>query len=198
MDPETVSRHFLETGALLEGHFKLSSGLHSDRYLQCARVLQWPRRAEALGAALAETLRDARVETVLSPAMGGLIIGHEVGRGLGVRAIFAERVEGKFQLRRGFVLEKGERVAVIEDVVTTGKSTKEVLDLVRAEKAEPVVCGAIVDRRGAARRREEGDLAGLPLRALLTLEVATWEAASCPLCTVGQTMIAPGSRFMAK
>lgn len=198
MDAATVGRHFLETGALLEGHFKLSSGLHSDRYLQCARVLQWPDRAGALGAALAEKLRDANVQAVLSPAMGGLIIGHEVGRGLGVRALFAERVDGTFQLRRGFLLEKGERVAVIEDVVTTGKSTREVLDLVRDQKAEPVVCGAIVDRRGEARRREEEAIGGLPLRALLTLEVASWEAASCPLCTSGQTIIAPGSRFMAR
>jgi len=138
MTPADVRRHFGETGALLSGHFKLSSGLHSDRYLQCAKVLMWPGRADALGRALGALLRPFGGETVLSPALGGVIIGQEVGRALGVRALFTERVEGSFALRRGFSLEPGEKVTVIEDVVTTGKSTREVIAVSRAAGA--VVC----------------------------------------------------------
>ncbi len=197
MTPEDVRRHFEETGGLLTGHFKLSSGLHSDRYLQCAKVLQWPARADALGAALASKLEGRSARAVVSPAMGGLIIGQETGRGLGVRAIFAERVEGAFALRRGFALEPGERVAVIEDVVTTGKSTREVLELVRGAGAVPAACGAIVDRRGAERRGAEGSIDGIPFAALLVLEVPTWEPAACPLCAQGVPLNAPGSRYLA-
>ena len=189
-------RHFEETDALLTAHFKLSSGLHSDRYLQCAKVLQWPERARALGAALAERLGDLSPDVVVSPAMGGLIIGHEVGRGLGVRAIFTERVEGVFALRRGFALEPGERALVIEDVVTTGKSTREVLDLVRAAGAVPAACGAIVDRRSKELAAEGGSIGGVPLRTVLRLEVDAWEPARCPLCQTGVTIVAPGSRHL--
>lgn len=205
MTPEAVRRHFEETGALLAGHFRLSSGLHADRYLQCAKVLQHPDRAGALGAALAALLAPERPGVVVSPAMGGVVIGHEVGRGLGVRAIFAERVDGGFALRRGFALEEGERVAVVEDVVTTGKSTREVLDLLRQAGAVPVVCGSIVDRRAAAvggidRRdaaEKSGAVDGVPYRALLALEVPAWEAAACPLCARGEPLVAPGSRHLA-
>ncbi|MGZ5381295.1 MAG: orotate phosphoribosyltransferase, partial [Thermoanaerobaculia bacterium] len=138
MTEDEVRRHFSETGALLSGHFKLSSGLHSEAYLQCAKVLQWPERAGPLGAALASFLAPFRPSVVVSPAMGGVIIGHEAGRGLSVRAIFTERVDGEFTLRRGFALEPGDRVAVVEDVVTTGKSTREVLGVVRKAGAVPV------------------------------------------------------------
>jgi orotate phosphoribosyltransferase len=193
--PETVRRHFEETGALLTGHFKLSSGLHADRYLQCAKVLQHPDRAGALGAALAALLAPEKPDVVVSPAMGGVIIGHEVGRGLGVRAIFTERVDGAFALRRGFALERGERVAVIEDVVTTGKSTKEVLDVLRKAGAVPVVCGSIVDRRAPAEKA--GSVDGVSYRALLSLEVPAWELATCPLCARGEPVVAPGSRHLA-
>jgi orotate phosphoribosyltransferase len=196
MRPENVLGGFEDTGALLCGHFKLSSGLHSDRYLQCAKVLQWPSRAAELGAALAAQLRPFGPVVVVSPAMGGLIIGHEVGRGLFVRAIFAERAEGTFQLRRGFGLSEGERVAVVEDVITTGKSTREVLDLVRGLGAEPVVCGSIVDRRGEERRRREPLIADVPVRSLVALEVETWEPATCPLCEKGIPVDSPGSRFL--
>jgi orotate phosphoribosyltransferase len=196
MTPEAVRRHFEETGALLTGHFRLSSGLHADRYLQCAKVLQHPDRAGALGAALAALLAPERPGAVVSPAMGGVIIGHEVGRGLGVRAIFTERVDGAFALRRGFALEKGERVAVIEDVVTTGKSTKEVLDVLRAAGAVPVVCGSIVDRRAPAEKTPAVD--GIPYHALLSLEVPAWDPAACPLCARGEPLVAPGSRHLAK
>lgn len=195
MNADEVRRHFEETGALLSGHFRLSSGLHSDRYLQCARVLQWPERARVLGEALGALLSPFSPAVVVSPAMGGIVIGHEAGRGARARAIFAERVEGAFTIRRGLALEAGERVAVVEDVVTTGKSTREVLDLVRAHGAEPVVCGAIVDRRGS----EAADrIDGVPLRALLVLDVPAWPADACPLCGVGDTVVTPGSRFLAK
>jgi orotate phosphoribosyltransferase len=193
--PESVRRHFEETGALLTGHFRLSSGLHADRYLQCAKVLQHPDRAGALGAALAARLSSERPGVVVSPALGGVIIGHEVGRGLGLRAIFTERVEGAFTLRRGFALEEGERVAVVEDVVTTGKSTKEVLDVLRKAGAVPVVCGSIIDRRAAAEKA--GFVDGVPYRALLSLEVPAWEPTACPLCARGEPLVAPGSRHLA-
>jgi orotate phosphoribosyltransferase len=193
--PDAVRRHFEETGALLSGHFRLSSGLHADRYLQCARVLQHPERAGALGAALAALVAPERPGVVVSPAMGGVIIGHEVGRGLGVRAIFTERVEGVFALRRGFALERLERVVVVEDVVTTGKSTKEVLDVLRHAGAVPVACGSIVDRRASAEKTPSVD--GVPYRALLSLEVPAWEPAACPLCARGEPVVAPGSRHLA-
>jgi orotate phosphoribosyltransferase len=196
--PLEVRRHFEETGALLTGHFRLSSGLHADRYLQCAKVLQHPDRAGALGAALAALVAPERPGLVVSPAMGGVIIGHEVGRGLGVRAIFTERVDGVFALRRGFALEPGERVAVVEDVVTTGKSTREVLDVLRGAGAVPAVCGSIVDRRASTAGGGErpADVDGVPYRALLSLEVPAWEPSACPLCARGEPVVAPGSRHL--
>lgn len=193
MTEAEVKQQFEETEALLHGHFKLSSGLHSDRYLQCARVLQWPDRAGVLGQALGKLLAPFEPRAVISPAMGGVIIGHEVGRALSVRALFAERAEGAFNLRRGFSLEKGERVVVIEDVVTTGKSTKEILDLVASVGAEAVAAGAIVDRRGEKKTHLVG---GVPFLSLISFEIPTWSAESCPQCLAGRTIIAPGSRYM--
>lgn len=193
MNTEDVKRHFEETEALLTGHFKLSSGLHSDRYLQCARVLQWPDRAEALGAALAEWMAPHAPRVIISPAMGGIIIGQEVGRALGVRAIFAERTDGVFSLRRGFSLQEGEIAGVIEDVVTTGKSTREVLDLVKSLGAKAVVAGAIVDRR---REDKTPMVAGVPFVSLMSLDIPAWPAETCPLCQSGRTLMAPGSRFL--
>jgi len=195
MNPADVRRHFEETGALLTGHFKLSSGLHSDRYLQCAKVLMWPDRADALGRGLAALLRPFGAGSVVSPALGGVVIGQEVGRALSVRAIFTERVEGAFALRRGFALESGEKVAVIEDVVTTGKSTREVLAVVKAAGAETVACGSIVDRRAAGEKGDAVD--GIPYRALLALDVPAWDPAACPLCASGEPLTAPGSRHLA-
>jgi orotate phosphoribosyltransferase len=205
MTPADVRRHFEETGALLSGHFRLSSGLHSDRYLQCAKVLMWPGRAEALGHALAGLLRPFGAVAVVSPALGGVVIGQEVGRSLGIRALFTERVEGAFTLRRGFAVEPGEKVVVVEDVVTTGKSTREVLEVVKAAGAAVVACGAIVDRRalavGGVDRRAVGEkgssVDGIPFRALLALDVPAWEAAACPLCGKGEPLTAPGSRHLA-
>jgi orotate phosphoribosyltransferase len=196
MTPDEVRRQFTESGALLSGHFKLSSGLHSEAYLQCARVLQWPERAGALGAALAALLAPFHASVVVSPAMGGLIIGHEVGRGLSIRAIFTERVDGEFTLRRGFTLEPGERVAVVEDVVTTGKSTREVLAVLGVSGAVPIVCGSIVDRRALA-GGSGAEVDGIPYRSLLALEVPAFEPASCPRCAAGDPVVAPGSRHLA-
>jgi orotate phosphoribosyltransferase len=197
MNATEALRHFEETEALLSGHFKLSSGLHSDKYLQCAKVLQWPARAGALGAALGAKLADLGIDAVISPAMGGLIIGHEVGRALSRRAIFTERVEGAFAFRRGFALEPGEKVVVVEDVVTTGGSTREVLALVRSLEAVPVACAAVVDRRGAQSGGGTESLEGLPFRSVLRMEVPTWEESACPYCRLGQEIISPGSRRLS-
>lgn len=187
-DEEGVIALFRGAGALLDGHFLLSSGLHSAGYLQCALVLQNPPQAEALGRALAEKLRSHRPTVVLSPAIGGLIIGHEVGRALGVRAIFAERQEKKLTLRRGFSLSAEDRVLVIEDVVTTGGSTRETMVVAEAAGATVVAAGAVVDRSGGS-----SDLA-VPFEALLTLRLATFEPALCPMCAQGQPVVKPGSR----
>ena len=158
---------FRRSGALLEGHFRLSSGLHSPGYLQCALVLQHPREAEALGAAWRDLCdRSARM-TVLSPAIGGIVIGQEVGRALGVRAIFAERQDGALTLRRGFALEPGERVLVVEDVVTTGGSTRETMDVARAAGAVVVGACAIVDRSGGKQGLD------VPFHALLPMDSAS-------------------------
>jgi orotate phosphoribosyltransferase len=179
---------FRARGAFLEGHFKLSSGLHSTGYLQCALVLQDPRDAARLGEALAEASRALDPQVVLSPALGGLIIGHEVARALGVRAIFAERQDGALTLRRGFSLHQGERVLIVEDVVTTGGSTRETIAVARAADARPVGAVAIVDRSGGS-----SDL-GVPFHALATLSLPTYDPLSCPLCAQGQAVVKPGSR----
>ena len=179
---------FRARGALLEGHFRLSSGLHSSGYLQCALVLQHPQDAESLGRALAEQVRASSPQAVLSPALGGLIIGHEVARALGVRAIFAERQDGALTLRRGFSLASSERVVVIEDVVTTGGSTRETMDVLRAAGGEIVGIGAIVDRSGG------GIDFGLPFHSLLSLPVETWTPEQCPECARGVPLSKPGSR----
>jgi len=184
----TVVEQFRHAGALLEGHFRLTSGLHSPGYLQCALVLQHPREAEAYGVALAERLRDLGARTVLSPALGGIVIGQEVGRALGIRAIFAERVDGTLMLRRGFSLDPDETVVVIEDVVTTGGSTRETIELARAAGARVVGAGAIIDRGGGLQRLD------VPFHALAELSLPTYEPASCPLCLAGQPVVKPGSR----
>src|SRR5262252_9769555 len=146
MDQAAVLSLFRRSGALLEGHFRLSSGLHSSGYLQCALVLQHPQHAETLGKAIAARTKELRATVVLSPALGGVVIGHEVGRALGVRAIFAERQDGIMTLRRGFTLSERDRVLVVEDVMTTGGSTKETMDVARAAGAQVVGAAAIVNR----------------------------------------------------
>lgn len=188
LSQEEILNMFLESGALLEGHFLLTSGRHSNRYMQCARVLQYPRYAEKLGAALAEGFKDAGVEAVIGPAMGGIIVAHEVGRALRTRAFFAEREQGVMTLRRGFTLEPGTRVLVCEDVVTTGGSVREVMEVVREKGAQVVGVGVLVDRSGG-----KVDF-GVPLRALLTMEIPSYDAAECPLCREGLPLVKPGSR----
>jgi orotate phosphoribosyltransferase len=189
---ERLLRLFEERGALLEGHFLLTSGLHSPRYLQCARVLMDPVLATLLGAELAERLRpllgDVRPGAVVAPALGGVLVAHEVARALGCRGLFTERQDGTMTLRRGFVLEAGEPVVVVEDVITTGGSTREVMEAVRARGARVVAAGSLVDRSGGS-----ADL-GVPRRSLLELEVPAYPAEACPLCAAGSRPEKPGSR----
>ena len=182
---------FLDTGALLRGHFRLSSGLHSDTYLQCARLLMWPARAEAAGKELAAKLRDFGARIVVSPALGGLIIGHEVARALGTPFLFTERQDGVFTLRRGFRIEPDDPIAVVEDVFTTGKSTREVIDTVTTAGGRVLAAGSIVDRGLPA-----GALP-VPHRSLLNLHVPSWPADSCPLCRDGKPIETHGSRHAA-
>ena len=148
MDAADVIDRFRRAGALLDGHFRLTSGLHSPGYLQCALVLQHPREAEALGGAVAALVRGTAAQAVLSPALGGIVIGQEVGRALGIRALFAERQDGTLMLRRGFSIAPGEKVVVVEDVVTTGGSTRETIDVARAAGADVVAAATIIDRSG--------------------------------------------------
>jgi orotate phosphoribosyltransferase len=177
-----------ESGALREGHFRLSSGLHSPAYVQCALLLELPERARKVGAALAERLRRLSPESVLSPALGGVIIGHEVAAALGVPFRFSERQEGAMTLRRGFALAPGERVAVIEDVVTTGKSTRECAALATSAGAEVVAIGSILDRSLG----QHGF--SVPFESLLQLDFPTYAPESCPLCAAGGEAEKPGSR----
>ena len=179
---------FRKSGALLEGHFRLSSGLHSTGYLQCALVLQDPQTASRLAGLLAPLTRDERPNVVLSPALGGLIVGHEMGRALGTRAIFAERQDGTLMLRRGFTLSESDRVLVVEDVVTTGKSTRETIQVATAAGARVVGAAAIVDRSGG---RPDLDV---PFHALLPMDLPTYAPEACPLCAQGLPVVKPGSR----
>jgi orotate phosphoribosyltransferase len=179
---------FRKSGALLEGHFRLSSGLHSTGYLQCALVLQHPQHAELLGRAIAAKTRELGATVVLSPALGGVIIGHEVGRALGVRALFAERQDGALMLRRGFMLGENDRVLVIEDVLTTGGSTRETMQVASAAGGHVVGAASIVDRSGG---RSE---LTVPFSSLLDVDLPTYEPDVCPLCAKGLPVVKPGSR----
>jgi orotate phosphoribosyltransferase len=179
---------FRRSGALLEGHFRLTSGLHSSGYLQCALVLQHPEHAEALGRAIADRTRSLRPTAVLSPALGGVVIGHEVGRALGVRALFAERQDGELTLRRGFVIAENDRVLVVEDVLTTGGSTRETMQVARASGGQVVGAASIVNRSGG---RATFDV---PFASLLDVDLPTYEPNECPLCAQGLPVIKPGSR----
>ena len=192
--PESILDIFRQTGAYLSGHFKLTSGLHSPEYLQCALVLQHPRHAERLGASLAVKLREMAgsesIAVVVSPAMGGLIIGHEVARALGARFLFTERdaASGKMVLRRGFALQPGEVAVVVEDVITTGGSTREVVDILEASGARAIAAGSIIDRSGGKAQ------VGAPRVALATLDVVSYQPEDCPLCRQGLPVTKPGSR----
>ena len=182
---------FRRSGALLEGHFRLTSGLHSPGYLQCALVLSHPESAELIGRAIADRTRALGATIVLSPAIGGIVIGHEVARALGVRAMFAERQDGQLTLRRGFTLSNLDRVLVVEDVLTTGGSTRETMDVAKAAGAQVVGAGSIVNRSG-------GTIAfDVPLASLLDYSLPTYEADTCPLCAQGLPVVKPGSRQVA-
>lgn len=182
---------FLRKGAVLEGHFLLTSGLHSPRYVQCARVLMDPPLATRLGESLAGELRPIlggqTPGAVVAPALGGILVAHEVARALGCRALFTERQDGAMTLRRGFTLERGEPVVVVEDAITTGGSTREVIDAVRGQGALVVAAGCLIDRSSGV------DL-GVPQRSLIRLEVPAWPADACPLCASGSRPEKPGSR----
>jgi len=190
MDQEQVLEIFRQSGALLEGHFRLTSGLHSGRYLQCALVLQHPGHAAALGIALAERLREIAPapDLVVAPALGGILVAHEVARCLGVRGLFAERQEGALTLRRGFRIDPGERCFVVEDVVTTGGSTRETMEVVQRSGASVIATGSLIDRSGG-----RTDL-GVPRVALAVLDVPNYQPDDCPLCKAGSAAVKPGSR----
>ena len=194
MTDDEILAEFRAADALLEGHFILSSGLRSPRYLQCARVLMDPARAERLARALAARLpaevREA-IDAVVSPAMGGVIIGHEMGRALGKPAMFLERPQGVFELRRGFRLDPGSRVLMVEDVVTTGLSSREAIDAVRAAGAVVVAEAALVDRSGG-----KAEL-GVPFTPLIRIDVPTYEADSLPPDLAAIPPVKPGSRAAA-
>jgi orotate phosphoribosyltransferase len=183
---------FRQSGALLDGHFLLSSGLHSSGYLQCALVLRHPRDAAAIGKALAERVNSLGATCVLSPAIGGIVIGHEVARALDVPALFAERQEGRLTLRRGFSLSERDKVLVVEDVVTTAGSTRETMQVAQGAGAEVVGACAIVDRSGGRHALE------LPFAALLSVNLPTYSENECPLCKQGVPITKPGSRTQSK
>ncbi len=188
LSEEEIRALLEESGALTEGHFELSSGLHSPAYVQCALLLEAPERARRVGRALARLLASLRPRSIVAPALGGLIIGHEVAAALGVPFRFAERKDGRMELRRGFRLEEGERVVIVEDVVTTGRSTKEAAGAVRAAGGEVIAVGSIINRAGEASPFDE------PYFALIRLDLPTWEPARCPLCEEGTEAVKPGSR----
>ena len=188
MRSEEVLEIFRRTGALLEGHFVLTSGLHSPRYLQCALVLQHPQEAETLARAIASNFTGERIETVAAPAIGGIVIGYEVARALGARSIWTEREDGRMTLRRGFTVRPGESVLVVEDVVTTGGSTRETIETLRAAGARVVGAASIIDRSGG-----RADV-GVTRVALATLDVPALAPSACPACQRGDEAIKPGSR----
>jgi len=188
MNPAEIARIFEETGALLTGHFLLTSGLHSEKYLQCAKVLQWPHHAEACGRALAGYFEAENPRLVISPAIGGIVIGQEVSRALGCRSIFAERENGVLRLRRGFSIEPGETAIVVEDVITTGGSTLETMEVVKSHGGRVLGALSVIDRSGGKAAL------GSRYHSLWTLNIPTYSAESCPLCKAGSSPVKPGSR----
>ena len=190
----SIMELFQQTEAYLRGHFRLTSGLHSGEYLQCAKVLAYPKHAERLGKELAEKIKgltgDAAIDAVVSPAMGGIIIGHETARSLGVLSLFTERdaASNAMTLRRGFEIKPGQRVVIIEDVITTGGSTKEVVTVMTQMGAEVLAAGSIIDRSGG-----RADV-GVPRVSLQTLEAVAYTPEECPLCKEGLPVVKPGSR----
>jgi orotate phosphoribosyltransferase len=191
LDAEHVIDQFRKTGALLEGHFQLSSGLHSTVYLQCALVLQFPERAEEFGRAIAEVFQGQGIELVASPAIGGIVIGHEVARALGARFVWTEREAGQMTLRRGFTVSPGEKTVVVEDVITTGGSTRDTIEALKRAGAEVTAAASIIDRSAGT-----ADV-GVPLTALASLKVLAVESEVCDACKLGEPVVKPGSRKAA-
>lgn len=195
MNEKEILKIFEDSNALLTGHFKLSSGLHSEKYLQCALVLQYPHLLEQLAADLSKRFITIKIDTVVSPAIGGIVIGQEVARLLGVRAIFTERKatdsnKRQMVLRRGFKIKKGEKCLVIEDVITTGGSTNEVIEVIKSSRGEVMGVGAIVDR-------SSNDVSfSVKKEVLLKLDIKTHQPQDCPLCKKGIEITAPGSKFL--
>lgn len=188
MTEDKVLELMKELGALHSGHFQLSSGRHSDAYFQCARILQFPELARELGAAMGSFFEDTACDVVVSPALGGILIGHEVARALGRRFVFTERKDGVMMIRRGFALEQGEKVVIAEDVVTRGTSLLEVAKVVEEAGGRVVGLTSIIDRTS-------GDVElPLPLQSLATVKVETWDPQDCPLCRQGVEIVKPGSR----
>jgi orotate phosphoribosyltransferase len=177
-----------KTGAILDGHFLLSSGLHSERYLQCAKLLQYPPYAEEIGRELAKRYLCEKVDLVVGPALGGIVIAHEVARALRARCIFVERYEGRMTLRRGFEIMRGEDVLIVEDVMTTGGSIKETIEIVKEYGGRVVGVAVIVDRSGG---KVEMDV---PIHSLATIEIKVYEEERCPLCARSLPIVKPGSR----
>lgn len=188
MKEAEVRQLLVDTGAILEGHFLLTSGLHSPIYVEKFQVLQYPEHTARLCAALAERFADCNVELVIGPVTGGVLLAHEVGKNLGTRAIFTERENGKMTLRRGFTIKQGERVLIVEDIVTTGGSVQEVIDVVREHGGNPVGVGMLVDRSGGTVKF------GIPSQALLNLSVPAYNPATCPLCKRKLPFTKRGSR----
>ena len=188
MNAEQVIDQFRKTGALLEGHFQLSSGLHSTVYLQCALVLQFPEQAEELGRAIAEKFQGQGIELVASPAIGGIVIGHEVARALGARFVWTERDAGQMTLRRGFTVSAGEKTLVVEDVITTGGSTRETIEALKRAGADVIAAASIIDRSAGSAE------VGVPLMALVSLKVSAVDPAVCDACKLGEPVVKPGSR----
>jgi orotate phosphoribosyltransferase len=191
MNAEQVIDQFRTTGALLEGHFQLSSGLHSTVYLQCALVLQFPEKAESFGRAIAEQYQGQGIQLVASPAIGGIVIGHEVARALGARFVWTERDAGEMTLRRGFTVSPGETTLVVEDVITTGGSTRETIEALKRAGADVVGAASIIDRSGGS-----ADV-GVPRTSLASLKVLSVEASECDACKLGEPAVKPGSRKAA-
>lgn len=187
MTEKEVEDLLIETRAIMEGHFLLTSGLHSPRYVEKFNVLQKPVYTEKLCRAMAEKFKDANIETVVGPVTGGILLAHETGKALGTRAIFTERENGKMTFRRGFTLHEGERVLIVEDIVTTGGSIREVIDVVKEHGGVPVAVSMLVDRSGG--KATFGDV---PSTALLHMDVQTYKPEECPLCKAGIPMTKRG------
>ena len=188
MTEAEVKELLIKTGAIMDGHFLLTSGLHSPHYVEKFNVLQQPKYTQQLCEAMAEKFKDANIETVVGPMTGGILLAHETGKALGIRAIFTERVDGKMTFRRGFSLHEGERVLIVEDIVTTGGSIKEVIEVVKAHGGVPVAVSMLVDRSGG-----KANFGDVPCTALLHMDVETYQPEECPLCKQGIEMTKRGS-----